>query len=288
MHQGVGGAGGRRKRGDDACLPAATTRSGCHDAFRPPCPVSAAMSRFSCHVRYDRHAPFQLPCSAPAASPAPAVMSPAGMSRSGCHLSSEKPFFTSRKRFLARLRPVMVDPTFFCRMDALNKLVMQNGRYLPPKGVLSSILHKKFLRSVHSAIQMPGAGSSALIDARASMSWTSKTPAALPPRCLCAAPARRRGIGPARRHRSVPARRRSIVPARRRRAGLPRRRRSAPWSDTPLPSAIIRQRFSVMPLAKRGVASNMNNVHFEGEASGRRQVHEYRRHIAGGNPRGEP
>lgn len=74
---------------------------------------------------------------------------------------------------------------------------------------------------------------------------------------------------------------------RRRRAGLPRRHRSAPWSDTLLSSAMIRQRFSVMPLAKRGVGSNMNNVHFEGEASGWRQVHEYRRHIAGGNPRGE-
>lgn len=206
----------------------------------------------------------------------------------------------------------MVDPTFFCRMDALNKLVVQNGRYRPPRGVLSSILHKKFLRSVHSAIQMPGAGSSAQIDARASMPWTSKTPAPLPSWCLrtvparcrgidstrrhridpsrrrSAVPARRRGIDSTRRHRSVPAPRHRIDPARRRRASLPRRHRSAPWSDTLLSSAMIRQRFSVMPLAKRGVGSNMNNVHFEGEASGRRQVHEYRRHIAGGNPRGEP
>lgn len=218
-------------------------------ARRLPRPVPAAMSvmtvmpRSGCHVHSDRHAPFQLPCSAPAASPAPAVMSPAGMSRSGCHLSSEKPFFTSRKRFLARLRPVMVDPTFFCRMDALNKLVVQNGRYRPPKGVLSSILHKKFLQSVHSAIQMPGAGSSAQIDACASMSWTSKTLASLPSWCLRIVPARRRGIDSTRRHRIDPARRRSIVPARRRRAGLPRRHRSAPWSDTPLSSAMIRQRF---------------------------------------------
>ena len=180
-------------------------------------------------------------------------------------------------------------------MDALNKLVVQNGRYRPPKGVLSSILHKKFLRSVHSATQMPGAGSSALIDARASMPWTSKTLAPLPSRCLRAAPARsrrtaparRRGIDSARRHRTVPARRRRVGLTRRRRVGLPRRHRSVSCSDTFLSSAIIRQRFSVMPLAKRGVVSNMNNVHFEGEASGRRQVHEYRRHIAGGDPRGE-
>lgn len=152
-------------------------------------------------------------------------MSPAGMSRFDRHLSPEEPSFTSRKRFLARLRPVMVDPTFFCRMDALNKLVVQNGRYRPPKGVLSSILHKKFLQSVHSAIQMPGAGSSAQIDACASMPWTSKTPTPLPSWCLridpsrrrSAVPARRRGIDSTRRHRSVPAPRRRINPARRHR-----------------------------------------------------------------------
>lgn len=254
--------------------------------------VMTVMPRSSCHVPLQPPVPL-LPSCLRLACPVPAAT-----------LCLRSPSPLCARDLPARLRPVMAAPTFFCRMDALNKLVVQNGRYRPPRGVLSSILHKKFLRSVHSAIQMPGAGSLAQIDARASMPWTSKTPAPLPSWCLridpsrrrSAVPARRRGIDSTRRHRSVPAprhridpaRRRSIDPARCRRVGLPRRHRSAPWSDTPLSSAMIRQRFSVMPLAKRGVGSNMNNVHFEGEASRRRQVHEYRRHIAGGNPRGEP
>lgn len=218
MHQGVGGAGGRRKREDGACPPAATTRSGSHVPFRPSGLVPAVMSvlavmpRFSCHVPRQPPVPLLPSCLQLACL----VSTVTFRLRSPSPLCARDP--------PARLRPFMVDPTFFCRMDALNKLVVQNGRYRPPKGVLSSILHKKFLPSVHSAIQMPGAGSSALIDARASMPWTPKTPAALPSWCLridpsrrrSAVPARRRGTDSARRHRSVPAPRHRIGPARRR------------------------------------------------------------------------
>lgn len=176
-------------------------------ARRLPRPVPAAMSvmtvmpRSSCHVPLQPPVPL-LPSCLRLACPVPAAT-----------LCLRSPSPLCARDLPARLRPVMVDPTFFCRMDALNKLVVQNGRYRPPKGVLSSILHKKFLRSVHSAIQMPGAGSSAQIDARASMPWTSKTLAALPSWCLRIVPARRQGIDSTRRHRSVPARRRGTAPA---------------------------------------------------------------------------
>lgn len=171
------------------------------------------MPRSSCHVPLQPPVPL-LPSCLRLACPVPAAT---------LRLRSPSPLCA--RDLPARLRPVMADPTFFCRMDALNKLVVQNGRYRPPKGVLSSILHKKFLRSVHSAIQMPGAGSSAQIDACASMSWTSKTLAPLPSWCLrivparrrSAVPARRRGIDSTRRHRTAPATRRRINPARRHR-----------------------------------------------------------------------